>query len=171
MATTRILLTPEDAVLPTANPAALTKTLSAGTPPANAPAITYNVLAFNDTTDQTCSWAFRLPSDYLSGGLIVVQWYAVAVAGNVVLKAGIAPVRLNNDDLDTTLAYNGPNLSGTVAVPGTSGRLLETSWALTMTNVAPGLPVSIFLGRDADNAADTAVGNLNVFTVEFEYTS
>ncbi len=63
MATSRILLPLEIAVLPTTNPATLTKVTSGGAPPTNAPAVTYNVLAFNaavvEATKALCRRAER----------------------------------------------------------------------------------------------------------------
>lgn len=172
MSTTRILLDPTTAILPTSNPATLSSvTTSGGTPPSNAPAVSYKILQFNDSTDQTAIWNFPILADYVSGGTVAVQWYAAATTGAVIWKAGICPVTLNSVDLDTSSAYNAADLSATVTVPGTSGKVLETSWALTVTNVTAGVPVSLFIGRRAAAAGDTAVGNANLFTARLEYTS
>jgi hypothetical protein len=171
MATTRILLPLEEAVLPTANPAVLTKVTGTGTPPANAPAVTANKLTFDQATDQSAMWAFRLPADYLSGGLVVIKWSADVNAGNAVWKAGIAALIDGTTNLLSGAAYNAADVSATVAVPGTVGLTTETSWALTTTGVAGARWVSVFIGRRASIAADTAAGTSNIWAAGFEYTS
>lgn len=171
MATTRILLPLEEAVLPTSNPATLTKVTSSGTPPSNAPATTFNKLVFDQTTDQTAVWNFRLPSDYLSGGSVFVKWYADVNTGAIIWKAGIGPATDNSTNMVSAIVYNAADLSATVTVPGTVGLTAETSWGLTVTNVAASRFVSIFIGRRAGAAGDTASGNGNIIAAEFEYTS
>jgi hypothetical protein len=172
MATSRILLDPGDAALPTSNPATLTKITSTGTPPANAPTLTYNVLEFNDATDQHGMWNFRLPDDYLSGGTITLLWgHSVAVAGNVIWLAGVELL----SQLTTSVAaalYNAADSSGAVAVPGTANAFKETSIALTMTGAVAGAFCALFVGRDANAAGDTATGGVGrILAVQFSYTS
>lgn len=171
MATTRILLPVEYATLPSANPAVRSTITSAAAATTNCPIVTYQQLAFNDTTDQHAMWLMRLPADWLSGATIIIKFSAAAVTGNVVMKAGLCPATDSSTDIDTSSVYTAGDLSSTTAVGATSGHVKEISWALTTTNVAVGRWLSIFLGRDADNGADTAVGNVNVTAVEFEYTS
>lgn len=170
MGTTRILLPVEYATLPASNPATRSTITSGGVATTNTPAVTYQQLAFNDTTDQTAQWTFRLPADYLSGGSIFIKFGAAANTGNVVMKAGQA-ASTDGSTAWPNAVFAAGDLSATTAVPGTVGQTKELSWALTMTGVAANRLITLFLGRDADNAADTAVGNVNVIAVEFEYTS
>lgn len=172
MATTRYILVLEDAVLPTSNPAGgPTKVTSSGTPPSNAPAATYNKLTFDQTTDQTCEWTFRLPADYVSGGSVFIKWTADVNSGAVVWKGGAAPTLNSSTNIVSGTTFNAADLSATVTVPGTVGLVLETSWALTMTNVVAGCLLTLFVGRRAGAAGDTAAGTANIWAAEFEYSS
>ena len=59
-----------------------------------------------------------------------------------------------------------------VAVPTVVGRIkADTTIALTMTGAAANQFVVIFIGRDADNASDTAAGDATVYVASFEYTT
>jgi hypothetical protein len=171
MSTTRILLPNEEAVLPTSNPATLTKVTGTGTAPTNAPVVTANKLTFDQTTDQTGMWTFRLPSDYLSGGSVFIKWSADVNTGAVIWKAGIAAIVDGVTNLLSVAAFNAADLSATVTVPGTIGFTTETSWGLTATGVLASQLVCVFIGRRAGAAGDTAAGNANLWAAEFEYTS
>lgn len=170
MSTTRILLTLEDAVLPSANPAVLTKITSSATATTNTPKPTYNQLQFDQSTDQSAIWTLRLPSDWVSGMSLFVKLGCAVNAGNVVMDGGIAP---NTDSSTNTTAgvFTACDVSATTAVPGTVGQVLELSWSLTTTGVAAGRLISVFLGRRASIAADTAAGTAYVLAAELEYTS
>lgn len=169
--TSRILLAVEDATLPTSNPAGgPTKITSSGGAVANGPVVTYQILTFNDTTDQHAMWAFRLPDDYLSGGTVTILWGHAANTGNVIWKAG-AELIVPAGVVVSASSYNAADVAAAVAVPATIGQEKETSIALTMTGALAGAWCSVFVGRDADAGGDTATGNANLLAVQFSYTS
>jgi hypothetical protein len=170
--TTRILLEPGNAVLPTSNPATLTKVTSGGAAPSNAPVLTLNVLEFSDSTDQAAMWAFRLPDDWISGGTITLLWsHTAATSGNVAWKAGaelLGPLTA----AFSSAAYNAADAATAVSVPGTVGMHRETSIGLTMTGAAAGALCALFVGRDADAGTDTATGGVaRLLAAQFSYTS
>lgn len=171
MSTSRVLLVPEDGVAPTTNPATLTKITSGGAAVTNGPVLTYNVLEFNDTTDQHYMWNFRIPDDYVSGGVLTLTWGAAsATTNNVIWKAGARPC----DPSSTTVSsasYNNADAAAASPVPGTAGQFKETSITLTMTGATPGDFLALFVGRDADAGGDTAVGNARLLSAQFSYTS
>jgi len=170
--TSRILLDPTTALLPTSNPATLTKITSSGGAVANGPVVTYNVLDFSDSVDQAAMWGFRLPDDYLSGGTLTLLWYhSVATAGNIIWKGGVELVTPSSGVVPAS-SYNAADVAAAVAVPGTVGQFKETSIALTMTGAAAGRYASLFLGRDADAGGDTATGGVGrVLGAQLSYTS
>lgn len=170
MATTRVLLVPEDGVAPTTNPATLTKVTSGGAAVTNGPVLTYNVLEFNDTTDQHYMWNFRIPDDYVSGGTITLTWGHVANTNNVIWKAGAKPCDASSTVVSSA-SYNNADAAAASPVPGTIGQFKETSITLTMTGASPGDFLALFVGRDADAGGDTAVGNARLLCVQFSYTS
>lgn len=170
MSTSRVLLIPEDAVLPTANPATLTKVTSSGGPVANGPFVTYNVLAFDQTTDQHAMWNFRVPDDYLSGGTLTLLWGAAVNTGNVIWLAG-AELMDPNSTVTSSSVYNAADSAGAIGTPATVGQFKETGIALTMTGASPGDLISVFVGRDAGAGGDTAAGNANLLAAQFSYTS
>ena len=172
MGTSRILLDLESATLPTANPATLTKVTSSGTPPTNAPVLTYNGLDYSDSTDQAAMWNLRLPDDYLSGGTLTFLWsHTAATSGSVIWKAGAELVVASAGGVDAA-SYNAADAAAAVTVPGTVGQFKETSIALTMTGAVAGAFCGVFLGRDADAGGDTATGGVGrILAVQLAYTA
>lgn len=130
-------------------------------------------LLFDDTTDESCLWSFRLPENYSSAPVLKVQYaMASATSGNIILNAEVMAVS-DGDSADTdTASFDTANASSTTAVPATAGYLDEISITLTNADsmVANDL-VNIRLTRDADNASDTATGDCEVVAVSLEYTT
>ena len=96
---------------------------------------------------------------------------ASAAAGSVVLAAEVMAVTPDSDaqDIDAD-SYDTAN-STTDAAPGTAGHLGEA--AITLTNadsLTAGDLVKLRLSRDADNASDTATGDLELLAASLEYT-
>jgi hypothetical protein len=88
-----------------------------------------------------------------------------------VWKASIYVATASSSDIDTSAAFNAPDLSAATAVPGTAGQFKSTSIALTTPGLAAGRFAIVLIGRDADHASDTAAGDANVLTASFSYTS
>lgn len=126
------------------------------------------VLAFNDTTDETCYWT-SVADAGLTGTLTIIVHYIMASAttGSVYFQAAIEAITPGDAvDLDATTSFDTAN-SGNGAVPGTAG--YEQAISITMTNadsIAAGDYFRIALNRDANNGGDTATGDAYVLAVE-----
>ena len=112
-----------------------------------------------------------LPRSYAGGGLTVyLHWMATtAITGNVVWTAEIE--RCNTDlDADSFAAAQ----SVTDTCNGTSGIIEVASIAFTdgaqMDSLAAGEVFRIKVSRDADNGADTLVGDAELVAVEIRET-
>lgn len=173
MATGNVQLSVGSAVLPDGSTNNAAPALQRVKSSASAPSPHFLQLAFDAATDEMCYWQFRMPDDYASAPVLKVQYkMASATSGNVIVSGRIAAV----SDGDTTdvdaKALGTDNVSGATAVPGTAGYLDEIS--LTLTNadsVAAGDFVVVRFARDADNASDTATGDLELLHCTLAYTT
>lgn len=126
-------------------------------------------LGFDASTDETCYWTDVAPQG-LTGTLTLVVSFVMASAtsGNVIMQAAVEAVTAGDaTDLDSTTSFDTANSSATTAVPATAGYLAQMS--ITLTNkdsIAVGDYFRVSLNRDADNASDTATGDLLVLAVE-----
>lgn len=176
MATNRILLPIPGGVAPDGTgsdntPATPIKVVSTGTQAANAPKVSYVQLAFDQSTNEYWIWNFQLPGDYVSGGTLNLLWGAAAVSGQVVWLAGAEIADPESTDLDASV-YNAATASAATTVPATAaGRYKETSITLTMTGATADDWISVFVGREADHANDTAASDAYLFAATFEYTA
>jgi hypothetical protein len=167
-------------VLPTG--AALPPDNSAGNEPAGivvakssaaAPTPHFLQLLFDAAVDEMVSWSFRMPQDYASAPSLKVQYkMASATSGNVIIACDIMAVSDgDSQDVDAD-AFGTINTSAATTVPATAGYLDEIS--LTLTNndsLVAGDFVLVHLSRDANNAGDTAAGDMEVVAVSLEYTT
>jgi hypothetical protein len=129
--------------------------------------------AFDATTGEMLMWSFRMPQDYASAPVAKVQYkMASATTGNVVIAARIAAVSDGDaQDVDAK-AFAAANTSAATAVPATAGFLDEISLSLTTADsLAANDFVVLWLSRDASNAGDTAVGDLECLCASLEYTT
>lgn len=177
MATSTILLPLQGATLPDDSDSsnrgpAPRREVSSGAAPANAPKLVQFMWAFDASTDEAIMWGFLLPADYVSGGTLRLKYkMASATSGNVVWKAAIAGCVDSSTD-DDAAAFNAVTTASVSAVPGTQGQVKEVTIALgTLTNVAASRKVVVLLGRDANNASDTASGDAYLCAANFEYVS
>jgi hypothetical protein len=134
------------------------------------------IAAFDDTTNETLNWGFRLPSNYASGGTLKGNFYAVPVTGDVVWRAALRAV--TPADAVDIKAIDPVNDSGcawatvTVAAPGTTGYITAFTITMTMNSAAAGDSIVIEFQRNAADAADTAVGDAIVLDeIHLEYTT
>ena len=157
--------------------------LGATPDPTNPPAVLFTAanrpyLTFDASTDELCLWTFRMPENYASAPLLKVQYSMVsAVSGDanneIVIAAEVMSVD-DGEDVDTD-SFDTPNVSTTTVVPATAGLMDDLS--ITLTNdgspspMAANANVSIRFRRDADNAADDAAGDMEVWAVSLEYTT
>lgn len=128
------------------------------------------VLSCDAATDESC-WFTGVAPQGLTGPITVVITYMMASAttGNIVLQAALEAITDGDStDLDAATSFDTDNSSGAVAVPGTAGFIDQAS--ITMTNadsLAAGDLFRLRVNRDADNASDTATGDLRILAVEF----
>jgi len=143
----------------------------------NPPGVTWTnqrpKLLFDAATDEIAYWTFRLPADYSSALTLKFQYsMASATSGNVIIACQVMAVTdADAQDMDTD-SYDTVNTSAATAVPGTAGYLDEIS--LTLTNAdsaAAGDYVAVKVSRDANNASDTATGDLELWAASIEYTT
>jgi len=134
------------------------------------------IAAFDDTTNETVCWGFRLPANYASGGTLKGNFYAVPVTGNVIWRAALRAVT-PGDAIDIK-AIDPVNDSGcawasaTVAVPATTGYVTTFSITMTMNSAAAGDTIAIMFQRNAADASDTAVGDAIILNeLDLEYTT
>lgn len=154
---TRFIFLPKDAELPGANGPQLT---------------TVNdrpVLAFDASADEHCFWTAVAPQN-MSGALSILVFYVMASAnsGAIYFQAQLEAVTPTDAlDLDSSTGFDTANLTGDN--PAATVGYMKAQ-PLTLTNVdsiAPGDLFRLRFNRDADNASDTATGDLYVLAIEF----
>ena len=158
MGTARIYLWPGDETDTSAPPAAWATDTSAGTPPTNGLAVPQRFRGFDAAADEALAYQIPLPSNYSSGGALTFRFAsAAAVAGNCVWKHAYVIERPGTTDWDGVV-YSAVSTS-TVATNGTAGVAVSVALTLGVSGAAAGDILHVFLGRDADNAADTLAGD------------
>lgn len=130
------------------------------------------VLDFDDTTGETAYFEDVLPRSYAGGGITVyVHWASkTAIAGTVGWFIAIERIGTAQDlDADSFAADQTITAATT---SGTSGILIITNVAITdgasMDSLAVGESFRIRVTRDV--AADTVVGDAQLFAVEIKET-
>lgn len=131
-------------------------------------------LAFDAATDETCDWTFIAPQN-ISGTLTAICSYymASATTGNIIVQAAVEAITDGDVvDLDSASSFDTANSSSATAVPGTQGYIDQVSITLTNADsIAAGDLVRLRLNRDADNASDTAAGDLHLLAVELRQSA
>lgn len=136
---------------------------------------THKVLDFDDTTDEGAVFECVMPENYAGGGVTVYPHFTMssATTGNVVLTAAFERDADGGQDIDSDGFATAQ--SATIAVPGTSG-IIESSNSISFTNgsqmdsVVAGDRFRLKVTRDADNASDTASGDLELLAIRIEET-
>lgn len=144
-------------------------------PTSNFPQLSKNnvrpVLWFDATTDETCYWTFKMPSQ-VSGTLTLILTLVMASATTnaVGFQAQVEAITAGDAvDTDATTSFDSVNNSASTTVAGTAGHIFEISITLTNADsVAAGDYVRISLNRDADGSAitDTATGDCGLYVAE-----
>lgn len=151
------VFTPLSAAFPSTNMAPLT--LVNGRP----------VLAYDAGTDESANWTIVANSGLTTPLTAVINFMmASATTGNVIIDVSLEAVTAGDTlDLDSATSFDAVNASAATAVPGTAGFLGQISITLTNADgIAPGDYVRYRVTRDADNAGDTAAGDLYLLAVE-----
>ena len=162
MATGTIILPVQAAKLPASNPAQI-----------DAAEGNWRLL-FDDTTDESCLWQFRMPTNYASGLVAKIQFSLAATASGTdtaAFETAIMAVTPEDAADIVTDSYDTVN-AGTLALANnqTAGYLKEIS--ITQTNddsVVAGDYMKFKLNRDV--SADDVVGDLEVVAISLEYTT
>ncbi len=128
-------------------------------------------LLFDATTDEHWMFSIQTPGDYASGGTLRGHVkFTSATSGAAIMKGGQVSTTDGSTDDDAT-AYVAADLSSSVSAPGTQGQTVEFTIALTMTNAGAEKLMRLFIGREPDNASDTATGDVELMDLMFEYTT
>lgn len=127
------------------------------------------VLAFDDTTQETCQWSGVAPQG-LTGTITAVITYvmASAIAGGVIFGVALEAVTDGDaTDLDAVDSFDTDNENGDLTVPATAGYLDQIS--ITLTNADTIAAADYFrlrLRRDPADVNDDATGDCYVLAVE-----
>lgn len=144
--------------------------------PSNPPAVTIGLnnikLAFDAGTDEITYFSFPMPDDYSSTPVLKINYAATsATSGDVVWACQVMAVSSGDSQDVDTASYAAIN-SATDTVPGTAGHLKSASISITNNDsLAAGDHVFLKLFRDADNASDTAAGDIELISARLEYTT
>lgn len=130
-------------------------------------------LLFDDTTDEIVFWTFRMPVNYASAP-VLKAFFSMAGANTddeIVFDCLVMAVS-DGDAVDMDAdSYDAAN-AATKTVPDLAGRPDEVSVTLTNEDgVAAGDFVALQVFRDADNVADDAAGDMEVWVVSLQYTT
>lgn len=171
MATAELLLSFADREDPAANFPQDTIITSAAAATTNSFQVEIPVLAFDATTDENTSWGYKVPASYVSGGTLILQWLCTGdQSGAVVWKGSVYVATADSSDMDTSAAFNTVD-TATTTLPATAGHFTSTSIALTSPGLAAGRYMILMVGRDADNASDTASTDAQLISVTFQFSS
>lgn len=153
------------------NTAALSYEVSAASQTTNSPKATQLKLLFDGTTDEHWLFQFMLPGDYSSAGTLrgTVK-FTSATSGTAIMK-GSQVSTVNSSTDDDALTFATVTTSGSITAPGTQGQTVEFTITLTTTNMAANRKIIVFIGRDPDNASDTITTDLELLSLNFEYTT
>ena len=129
------------------------------------------VLDYDAAADEDGVFGAVLPRHYAGGGLTVtLHWTATtAITGDV--KWNVDIERMNTDlDADSFVGAN----TATTTTNGTSGIIATTAVTFTdgadMDSLAVGEAFRLKVTRDADDVADTLVGDAELHRVEIRET-
>lgn len=127
--------------------------------------------AFDSGTDEHLWWTFIMPQNYASGGTVRLHWATTLTSGNVVWAARVGAI--TPADADTYLEHaQAAATTATTSVNTTEARrVVVTTISPSVDSAAAGDIIYLLIYRDADNASDTAAGDVELLAVDFEYTT
>lgn len=125
------------------------------------------VLAFDDSTNETCQWS-GIAAQGFTGTVTALVYYimASATSGDVDVDVSLEAVTdADAVDLDAGDSFDTVNSTDNTTVPGTAGYIDVVSVTLTNADsIAAGDYFRLKLTRDA--VSDTASGDMYVLAVE-----
>lgn len=116
--------------------------------------------------DSTWEGSLRIPTNYASGGKIVLSCIVNAASGAVRTRVGTAVVAAG---VSQDTAYTLESYVNTT-VPGTAKQRFDVSFTLTSTPVANST-LNVQVWRNSGNAGDTCTVDLLLWECIFEYVS
>jgi hypothetical protein len=136
---------------------------------------------YETSTDDIVYWGFdaaateiimsnsiEVPEDFAGGNITIKsKWYMVsATSGNVVIDAQYS--FFTDNELITGITSIG---NGTVAVPGTAKIMKTYTHSSAVSGLTAGDLMKFRFLRVGDDVGDTATGDLNLLSIELEYTA
>lgn len=128
-----------------------------------------SALAAQPTVKHGVYGAFRVPKSYVGSPVLVIEWSATLITGNVVFDFDYNTVAGDDTESLDPAAWQ-QSVTVTDAAPATARRKVTPTVALTAANFAADDIVEFFFGRDGVDAADTMAGRAYIFEASFEYT-
>ena len=123
MATGSIILTPGAANLPDGSASNAAPAMQRVKSSATAPGVYFLQLCFDASTEEWCTWQFRMPADYASAPVAKVQYkMASATTGGVTWDVRVSATS-DGDSQDVDAQDFGSANTGSATVPGTAGYL------------------------------------------------
>lgn len=144
------IFAPQDAVLPTANPAVYSDPDGTN--------FTYPQLAFDDSTDESVYYVFTMDAFYNSGTIYFdIWWKGTNTANDVVWQVNLLG-RIDDEVFDAAL---GTDQYIADTAKGTAEDIAKATITVSTTGISPSDFVVLKLSRDADstNATDNFVGD------------
>ena len=174
MATGYRTLLPAAAVLPDGSASNLAPAIVRNKGSETAPAKHWLSLDFDPTNNENAYWNWRMPGNYASTPVAVVQWSTtVTTAANVIWGARLGAITAADADTPAEHALAAASTVTTANNTTEAGRLIESS--ITIANadlVAGGDLVFLHVYRDAASASDTlTAADAKLILVEFQYTT
>jgi hypothetical protein len=164
MGTGRIFQNFGDETDPASNAfSAVASTASSGAAPSNGSQMRWRARTMDPTTDQDIHLHFDLPSNYSSGGTLNLKFYGTVTTGNVIFKTAWVLIHPSSEGSPTDLdaaSFGTVTVAAAQAVPATAGREKTVALDLGVTGAHGGDRLIVMLGRDADNASDTAAATV-----------
>lgn len=124
------------------------------------------VLAFDQTTAETCYWTDVAPQGLTGTLTAVISYIATVNSGTAAFDVAIEAISSGDTiDLDTSTSFGTANSSSAQTVPGTAGYMSQIS--VTLTNTDSLAAADYFrLSLQRNTGLDTAAGDVQVLAVE-----
>lgn len=172
MATGTILLPPTASALPDGSTNNLAPGMSRRQGTQTGRKTHYFTLDFDGAGNlESAHYAFRLPADYGSGGVLKLQWTANATSGDCKWQAQVGAITPADADTPLEHAFAAAATVTTTTNATEARRLNESSITLTMDSAAAGDLIELVIFRDSADAADTLAVDAELIIASFEYTT
>ncbi len=171
MATSTILLPPGAAVLPDGSTSNLAPGMTRRQGTQTGAKTHFLTLDFDGGGNlEGCHYAFRLPANYTSGGVLKLLWMANATANAVKWQAEVGAITPADADTPLEHAFAAAATVTTNVNTTEARRLTESAITLTMDSAAAGDLIELYLFRDSADGSDTATVDAELISVALEYT-